>query len=477
MIVVLGATFLRVLWLGSASIDLYPDEAQYWVWSKHLDWGYFSKPPLVAWVIALTNALFGDSDIGTKIAAPFFHAGTSMVVYAIGTRLYDRRVGCWSAIAFVTLPAVSLSAIIISTDVPLLFFWSLALYGFVRAREPGARLGWWALVGVAGGLGLLSKYAMGFWLGSAVLYLAALRDERRHLKPFLAAVILAAAIYAPNLAWNAAHGFVSYKHTEANANLSGPLFHPMAFLEFAGSQFGVFGPVFLGSLLVILANARSVFADRRALVLAAFALPTLTIMLVEAFLVRAQPNWSAPTYVSATILVVAWLMARGRDNWLQWSVVGHVFAAVLVLGAADLAKAVQLPLPGPWEPLHRLRGWHTLGRGVADLRMRYPTLPLMSDDREYMAALIYYMQPHPFDMVKWNISPRIGDGFDMTQRIADVPGQSFLYVTPNDATGVFPYFTDHRQVARITVPIGSDLAPRHVDVYELNGFKGFGTPH
>jgi hypothetical protein len=475
LVVVLAVTLLRLMWLASAPIDLYPDEAQYWIWSRELAWGYFSKPPLIAWVIAFTTALFGDTDLAVKMAAPLFYAATSMVVYATASRLYDRRVGCGAAIAFVTLPAVAVSSVIISTDIPLLFFWALALYGFVRAREPGAPLRWWALVGVAGGLGLLSKYEMGFWLGSAALFLLSVKDERRHLKPFLAALVLALAIYSPNLVWNVLHGFVSYKHTQANASLSGSLFHPRSFLEFAGSQFGVFGPVFLGGLILILARARSTLADRRALMLAMFAVPTLAIMLCVSFLSRAQANWSAPAYASATILVVAWLVAQRRETWVQWSVVAHVFIVIILFGLKDFAAVLHVPLPGEYDPLHRLRGWSTLGRSVAELRLRHPGLTLMCDDRETMAALIYYMRPHPSGMIKWNRSSRIGDGFDMTQRIQDVPGQNFFYVTSSaDAGGAFPYFESHREIARITVPLGPDLA-RQVEVYELNGFKGFGA--
>ncbi|MFX8577800.1 hypothetical protein ABTM02_20125, partial [Acinetobacter baumannii] len=79
-------------------------------------------------------------------------------------------------------------------------------------------------------------------------------EERRHLRGFASAGALAAMVYAPNFLWNAATGFASYHHTAANANLHGFSLHPGAFLEFAGSQFGVFGPVFAATLLVIAAG-------------------------------------------------------------------------------------------------------------------------------------------------------------------------------------------------------------------------------
>src|SRR5207245_2224166 len=127
---VIAITLLRLVWLALQPADLYPDEAQYWVWSQHLALGYYSKPPLVAWLIALTTGVLGESELAIRLSAPLLHAGAAVFVYAIGTRLYDRQVGLWSALAYASLPGVSVSGFIISTDAALLPFWAAALYAF-----------------------------------------------------------------------------------------------------------------------------------------------------------------------------------------------------------------------------------------------------------------------------------------------------------------------------------------------------------
>src|SRR5712691_1677598 len=92
-------TALRLVWLAVQSAGLYPDEAQYWFWAQHPALGYYSKPPLIAWLIALTTSLFGDGTVAIRLSAPFLHAGTAALIYLIGARLYDRRIGFWSALA------------------------------------------------------------------------------------------------------------------------------------------------------------------------------------------------------------------------------------------------------------------------------------------------------------------------------------------------------------------------------------------
>ncbi|HYC13893.1 MAG TPA: glycosyltransferase family 39 protein [Stellaceae bacterium] len=472
LLCIFAVTAARLVWLRVGGIDLYPDEAQYWLWSLTPDWGYYSKPPLVAWAIRLTTSLFGEDEAAIRLSAPLFHFGTALVIYQIARRLYDARVGMWSAIAYATLPGVSFSAMIISTDVPLLFFWAVALYAFIRAREEGGGR-WWIAVGIAAGFGLLSKYAMAYWLLSAPIFLLAIPGERRHLPRFLGATALALAIYAPNFVWNLSHQFVSYRHTEANANITGFALHPEAFGEFLGSQFGVFGPIFFGTLLLIVVLLRRALADRRAQLLAVFALPTLAMMVIVSLLSRAQPNWSAPTYVSGVVLVVAFLLERGWSALIAGSIGLHLAAAAVAFGAYDVAALAGYEIPGKYEPLRRLRGWAQLGRSVGALLRQYPSLRLMSDNREVLAALIYYVRPHPFNALKWNETRRVHDQFDMTVDVSEVPGADVLFVGMNrEPGGLGPHFNETLAVGRISISLGVGTTRDFVWA-ALGGFKSY----
>jgi 4-amino-4-deoxy-L-arabinose transferase-like glycosyltransferase len=468
---VAAITALRVVWLWLQPADLYPDEAQYWFWAKHLAFGYYSKPPLVAWLIALTTGLFGDSEFAVRLAAPLLHAGAAVFVYAIGARLYDQHVGLWSALAYASLPGASVSAFIMSTDAPLMLCWAAALYAFIRARAEGGR-GWWLMVGIAAGLGLLAKYAMAYWMLSALGYVLLIRSERRHLPALLAAFAIAVVLYSPNLWWNWSHGFVSYLHTRDDADLSGPLFHPAAALAFFGSQFAVFGPLFF-AMLIFAAAAPRALAEPGARLLAAFALPALAMMLVVSLLSRAEPNWAAPAYVSATVLVVAWALRHGWRKLVAFSIALHLAAAVVLFTGYQTLAAVGIELPEKYDPLHRLRGWRELGAQVSAALARHPGFTLFADDRELLAALIYYVHPHPFGAVKWELLNRVKDQWDLTNDMRKYPGANFLLVSVHHLAGEMrPSFTKLEPLPSIAILIG----PGETRVYELYlayGFKGY----
>lgn len=197
----------HLYFLYSAPYDLYADEAQYWYWSLTPDWGYFSKPPIVAWLITATTSVCGHGEACVKLASPILHFFTSLVMYGIGYHLFSKRVGFWSAITYATLPGVTLSSYIISTDPPLLFFWSLSFYFLVRALKDW-HIKWWILMGITVGFGLLSKYNMIIFFGSLGLYFLLNKENRIYLFSFKfwLSILIAAGVYYPNFLWNQEQG-------------------------------------------------------------------------------------------------------------------------------------------------------------------------------------------------------------------------------------------------------------------------------
>ena len=125
---VAALTLWRLAALYTSEVNLFFDEAQYWYWSTHPDFGYFSKPPVLAWLIWLSTAVFGESEFGIRALSPICYALTAALGGATAYRLYGAVAAAWTAVMLALLPGVSVSATIVSTDVPLLLCWAAALY-------------------------------------------------------------------------------------------------------------------------------------------------------------------------------------------------------------------------------------------------------------------------------------------------------------------------------------------------------------
>ncbi|MBC7905717.1 MAG: glycosyl transferase, partial [Rhodospirillaceae bacterium] len=73
-------TLWRVALLAFDAPNLSFDEAQYWAWAQTIQLGYFSKPPMVAWAIAATTALFGESEGAVKLSSTLAHTGIALLL-------------------------------------------------------------------------------------------------------------------------------------------------------------------------------------------------------------------------------------------------------------------------------------------------------------------------------------------------------------------------------------------------------------
>ena len=135
LIALSALTLLRLIGLKFSVVDLFYDEAQYWAWSREPAFGYFSKPPLLAWTIALAEHICGSSEACVRAPAPIFYFGTSLLVYAVARQLYGAQVAFWSALSAALATGCVFSARIISTDVPQYSASHLRLTPFESANE------------------------------------------------------------------------------------------------------------------------------------------------------------------------------------------------------------------------------------------------------------------------------------------------------------------------------------------------------
>lgn len=468
--ILVAVTAWRLVALELSPLTLMFDEAQYWTWAREPAFGYFSKPPMVAWVIALTTQVCGSGESCVRLSSPLLHLATAYVVWLFTRRMFGPRTAALAAVIYGTLPGVSFLSGFISTDMPLLLFWAIALYLLHRSVTDD-RLGDWIGFGVALGLGMLSKYTMVLMLPCAALFLAISPMHRRHLRNhrMMIGLVVALCVVAPNIAWNAAHGFVSVRHLGDNASLGRSLAHPDELGAFFAAQFVVFGPILFTAFLWIAMSGRRIAArDSRLLYLLCLSLPVLVVMLVQSFLSRAHMNWALVAYVPASILV-AWFLDGRHPKLLGASLALHV-AVMPVIHHYDALIGESV---AGHDPYRRMRGWDDLGQQLSGFLAENPRAVLLSDDRRLMAEMLYYVRPYPVDAIKWNATRSIRDHYDLTTDIATVADRPMLLVTRRaDADHVAPFFASSRRLGRIEATPYEGLTLRY-PVYRLDGFRGY----
>lgn len=475
-ILIVGAlTLLRLAVVAATPLNLGPDEAQYWSWAQNPDWGYFSKPPLIAWLIAGATALCGDGEACVRAPSVLLYALASVFVFLLARDLYGRRAAFWSAILFATLPAVFLSSALITTDVPLLAAWAAALWALNCAVQTNS-LRRAAILGSAVGIGLLAKYAMAYFVLCAGL--AAIFD--RDLRGFVLSArgLLSGAIallfIAPNLIWNAAHQFATFSHTAANANWGGELFNPGKLGDFLFSQLGVFGPLLAAIFIYGLAAGWWRGGDetaRKDRFLLAFALPILAIAVAQAFISRANANWAAPAYVGALVLTTAWCLRR---SWPAIPIASFALHTLLglILYALALSPAL-IEAAGQANSFKRLRGWDEIGYAVRTRAMTAPEpyTAILVNDRLDMAELLYYARPLPAPLAMWDADATPENQYELMNPLTPELARHVLLVTKfADPAPILARFADAKPAGTIAAPIGGGRT-RVFHLFDLRGFR------
>lgn len=397
-LMLLGVCALRLALNAVTVIPVHFDEAQYWAYGQERAFGHYSKPPLVGWTILASTQLLGDTLFGLRAFAPVMHLIIGAFVFAIGERAGGPRLGFWSAAIYTAAPGVSISSHLMTTDPVMMAGWAAGLYALMRAMEvkPGRKTaepyGWWALAGVAIGLGMLAKYtAIAMPLG-ALGYAFFSREDlpgaasrRRGALTAVAAGLLA---LSPNLIWQASNGFVTILHLGENSEATAARIDPADVAEFWGAQLGVFGPVALVALFAAFwaLGRRGDWRDRLLIWVSA---PLLVAMTVQAILAGANANWAAPAYVGGAVLAAKWLLTLD-PKWAKaqlWSGAA-LFAAVWALGSVYAVWAQDLPR-GP-DPFKKMR----IGGPFCELALNAMESEgadvLLSNDRRRLSECQFY---------------------------------------------------------------------------------------
>ena len=468
-------------------LDLSPDEAYYWEWSRRIAWGYYSKPPLVAWVIWLFSHAAGDCTACIRLAATLCASLATLFTYLLARSMYGEKTGFWAALLSAAVPASAVLALVITIDAPPMAFWGAALYRLWRSVED--RPAWWAATGLAAGLAMLAKQtAVAFW-PLAFLFLAVSPQHRRLLRspaPYLSAA-LSLLMLVPTLAWNMDHGWITLRHTEHHfKGLEGGVsLSPSSALEFLLSQAGIISPLIWAAvwaaMLKPLAKASACGARERFLLV--FSLPPLAGITLLSLFQRVNANWPAPFYTTAVILAAAWLAAReGRpssgavDAAFRPSVTAATGALLtLLLYAAGFAGNM-LPI----DPAYRLRGWKESAAAIEAAIQRLPhqdgTWIIAARKRQTASELAFYLPGHPVTY-RW---PGTDGKVRSQYELWPPPSASSMIFVAKDREAppaeMREYCRDIRLVDKVVIRI-SHNRKRSFSIFRCQGLKGWPAIH
>jgi len=396
----LAVVALVVLRLAAAAwTPLTFDEAYYWMWSKSLAGGYYDHPPMVALVIRLGTMISGDTELGVRLVSILLALPMSWAVYHAAAVLFGgSRVASSATILLNITLMTAVGTLIVTPDAPLLVAASFLLFALAKVLETGRGV-WWLAVGAAAGAALLSKYTALFFGPAIVIWLVAVPKLRRwFFSPWLyLGGLVALAMFAPVILWNADHHWVSFIKQLGRARIED--FRPAFIAELIPTQVAFATP------LVFILGAMGLYAliKRRAGAMPARVLIDAMFWTIVAYFIwhslhaRVEANWFAPVYpafaVAAAVAanLTQWEARQQRlvDFCRRWAA-----PSGLVLFAALIVQANTGVLTG-YRRDATVRsvgvGWRELAGEIEAVRARVGATCVLAPDYGTTGWLAFYL--------------------------------------------------------------------------------------
>ena len=378
----------------SAWLPLAPDEAYYHVWSQYLQLSYFDHPPMVAWLIYLSEKIgwwLPSSELALRWGGVALHHGTIWIVIRLYQNLQQKvKIGLEEVLILLLLlfhPLLGFFQILQTPDLPLLFFWSLSTLIFFQLLDH--RKTWqFLLLGLTLGAGFVSKYMIALWGLSLivffVLYLFKIPQLRTQKLSFLIApkniVLGVMGLFiasSPVWIWNQMHDWISFRF-QINHGFEAPGFEAHWVFDYLGGALLLCGS-YLACLKLSKINSYKEAAQSKIVFLGVQLLVSLLFFFNSSFHAPTEVNWPIMGYMNIPLLVV--LLGRS----LRW-----VKGAAAVSFAVTGVLIVLLGTSGVKIPqLEQMKNLKALGK-----RLSLDVFPLYTCKYQTAATLSFY-SPYP----------------------------------------------------------------------------------
>ncbi|MEM9268894.1 MAG: glycosyltransferase family 39 protein, partial [Pseudomonadota bacterium] len=407
LLAVVAILAVRLWLLTQSEADLFVDESQYWLWGQELAFGYYSKPPLIGWVIRASTELGEISAFWVRAPAIVFHGISAVILMLAARQFTNATAAVLTGLAYLTVPGVVVGSLLISTDTILMPFYAVALALYIRLLDHPSRTTA-IFMGVALGLAFMAKYAAIYFLISAFLVHVFHPTLRLRVAEAALALVACLITVSPNLVWNVMNDLSTWEHTLDNVDWVRPsdeprllnLFDRNGMIEFFLTQFAVFGPILFFVYLSLFWDSLRRGTPTAKLLVWFSAAPILMICL-QALLSRAYGNWAAPAYVAASLLVVPWLLENRPRLLLASFVVNGIIAVGLPLATT---QARTLQFEEDRLVFERYVGRADMSAYIGLTARQNNLTAIVSDNRDLLADLFY--RKEQLDMEIYAIPPR-----------------------------------------------------------------------
>jgi dolichol-phosphate mannosyltransferase len=407
--VLIYLTLLKLFYLGAP--ELIFEEAYYWNYAQHLDIGYLDHPLMVAWIIKAFTFILGDNEFAVRIGAFLCWFITARFIFKLTRETLNETSAYWALVLLSALPAYFSFGWFMSPDAPLTACWAAAIYYFHQVIVKSNTKAWYG-VGIALGLGMISKYTIALLGGAMLLFLIIDKDSRKWLlrpQPYIALLIVC-VLFSPVIIWNMQHAWASFAFQSEGRVASG---HHFSLPRFISNVLIFITPIGVMSVIAIVKYKKVILARLQGSIHAAsslnrsyFFLAWLTLFPIAVYatlsLFRASKlNWTGPCWLGLIPFLALLISQKTEANspkLLTWSArawAATVVILMLIYGAGLHYLSIGLPFTKYPQNTH-LMGYAGFGAEIETLvtqleKERHEPILVVAMDRNKIASgLAFY---------------------------------------------------------------------------------------
>ena len=465
-------TLIRLIYINY--LPLLGDEAYYWQWARHLDWGYYEQGPVVALVIWIFTFFTKISTVFTiRLGSVILSLATMIIMYFTYKRFRptdkDDKENLINILLINASLIYAIGAVLMMHDTVMVFFYSLFLYNLTYLIKEPIKNSYWCYAGILLGLGIMSKLTMGTTYLGIIVFLLLTGTFKKYLKGFLLLSLFTLIFSLPYIYWNFTHDFATVQYLLIRGGATSP-FTFKYFIELLFSQIGLISP-----LLIIIFIPAFIKNIKKPSFNLNFAFSTLFWASIIPFFIlsfksRIEANWPIFAFLPLFFLTSEYLVSL-KPKLFKIISFTVIFPSIILITLA-FTQAVKpiITIPEKNNPLNKSYGYKEL---ATELDIIYNSTPdkakIFLASRHYqMASLLsFYMSRQPYFHVL--LKHESNKNYRFWNNTQTLNGQNclFIYTEPWESWEMSELFNKRIYTREINVALpGLSMRKYYIDYFE-----------